>query len=129
MKGQLTRAKNDGYRMIYLDETMFTRKTIKDEEWSRPKENFQIDEARLNEPTLAVVSAISHENGTEHYKIFSKSVNTARFIEYLVELREQTGPGKVAIFMDNLSAHKNDTVKKEMRRLGFRWIWNIPYSP
>ena len=115
--------------MIYLDETMFTRKTIKDEEWSRPKENFQIDEARLNEPTLAVVSAIGSENGMEHFKIFSKSVNTARFIEYLVELREQTGPDKVAIFMDNLSAHKNDTVKKEMRRLGFRWIWNIPYSP
>ena len=25
MKQQLTRAKNDGYRIIYIDETMFTR--------------------------------------------------------------------------------------------------------
>ena len=37
MKRFLTMAKNDDYRMIYLDETMFTRSTIRDEEWTRPK--------------------------------------------------------------------------------------------
>ena len=67
---------------------MFTRKTVKEAEWSRPKENFRIDEARLNEPTLAMVSAISQENGLEHFKIYPRSVNTGRFIEYLGELRE-----------------------------------------
>ena len=28
MKRQLTRAKNDGYRVVYLDETCFTRTTM-----------------------------------------------------------------------------------------------------
>ncbi len=37
MKRQLTMAKNDGYRVIYLDETMFTRKTVTSEEWTLPK--------------------------------------------------------------------------------------------
>ena len=37
MKRQLTMAKNDGYRVIYLDETMFTRKTVSCEEWTLPK--------------------------------------------------------------------------------------------
>ena len=36
MKRQLTMAKNDGYRIIYLDETMFTRKTVSDTEWTLP---------------------------------------------------------------------------------------------
>ena len=36
MKRQLTMAKNDGYRLIYLDETMFTRKSLADTEWSLP---------------------------------------------------------------------------------------------
>ena len=31
--------------------------------------------------------------------------------------------------MDNLPAHKNETVTKEMQRLGFKWIWNVPYAP
>ena len=37
MKQQLTRAKNDGYRVIYIDETMFTRKTVPNTEWTLPK--------------------------------------------------------------------------------------------
>ena len=63
MKRRLTIAKRDGYRFIYLDETMFTRKSLQLEEWSLPKKNFRIDEALLNEPTLAMISAISKENG------------------------------------------------------------------
>ena len=63
-------AKNDGYRIIYLDETMFTRKTVVDAEWTLPKENLQVDEAKLNEPTLALLSAISKERGQEHFQIF-----------------------------------------------------------
>ena len=43
MKRQLTRAKRDGYRIIYLDETMFTRKTVADTEWALPGENMTVD--------------------------------------------------------------------------------------
>ena len=60
-------AKNDGYRIVYLDETMFTRKTMTDMEWALPKENVCLDEAKLKEPTLALLSAISKERGQEHY--------------------------------------------------------------
>ena len=67
MKRQLTMAKNDGYRIVYLDETMFTRKTVADLEWALPGENVQINEAKLNEPTLALLSAISKERGQEYY--------------------------------------------------------------
>ena len=63
MKRRLTVSKRDGYRVIYLDETMFTRKTVLLEEWTLPKQNFRVDQDRLNEPTLAMISAISKENG------------------------------------------------------------------
>lgn len=43
VKRLLTRAKNDNYRIIYADETMFTRKTIKETEWALPKENMTVD--------------------------------------------------------------------------------------
>ena len=36
---------------------------------------------------------------------------------------------KIALFMDNLSAHKSDKSKAEMTKLGFRYIFNVPYSP
>ena len=31
--------------------------------------------------------------------------------------------------MDNLSSHTSKKTKAEMSRLGFRWIYNIPYKP
>ena len=31
--------------------------------------------------------------------------------------------------MDNLSSHTSFKSKKEMKRLGFRWVFNIPYEP
>ena len=65
MKRQLTRVKNEGYRIIYIDETMVTRKTVPDAEWSRPRENMSVDVNKLQEPTLALLCGISRENGIE----------------------------------------------------------------
>ena len=93
-------AKNDGYRIIYLDETMFTRKTVIDSEWTLPKQNVRVDEARLNEPTLALLSAISREKGQEHFRIFPKSVDIPKFKEWLQELRILNGSDKICLFMD-----------------------------
>ena len=67
MKRQLTMAKNDGYRMIYLDETMFTRKTVPEAEWALPKQNHSVDVAKLDEPTLALLCGISSDKGIEHW--------------------------------------------------------------
>jgi len=105
MKSELTKVQNAGYRVIYIDETMFTRKACPDIEWARSKENMTVDLARLEEPTLAVLCGISKESGLEHFQIFERSVNVDKFIEYLDKLREMNGETKVCLFMDNLSAH------------------------
>jgi len=83
----------------------------------------------LQEPTLAVLSAISKEKGQEHFRIFERSVDVKKFKQYLQELREQNGTDKIALFMDNLAVHKSEKSKEEMTKLGFRFIWNVPYSP
>ena len=87
------------------------------------------DLAHLHEPTLAVLAAISKEKGQEHYRIFENSVNIQKFKQYLQELRNLNGEDKIALFMDNLSAHRSEKSKVEMARLGFRCIFNVPYSP
>ena len=83
MKRLLTRAKNDGYRVVYADETMVTRKSVNNTEWARKHENMTVDQAKLNEPTLALLAAISKEKGLEHWQLFPKSVNIAKFKEWL----------------------------------------------
>lgn len=79
----MTRAKRDGFRMIYIDETMFTRKTIAETEWAKKGQNMQVDQAKLDEPTLALLCGISKEKGMEHFEIFEQSVNKVKFAEYV----------------------------------------------
>ena len=87
MKRLLTNAKRDGYRIIYIDETMTTRKTVPDAEWARKKENMAVDLEKLDEPTLALLCGISKEKVLEHHRIFEFSVNVDRFIEYLAGVK------------------------------------------
>ena len=107
MKRLLTRAKNDGYRVIYLDEICFTRTTVPKAEYCNQGQNVAADLVYMKEPTLAVLSSISKEKGLEHYRIFDNSVNIPKFKEFLQELRNQNGDDKIALFMDNLSAHRS----------------------
>ena len=108
---------------------MITRKTIKNTEWARKKENMTVDQAKLNEPTLALLASISKENGLEHWKLYEKSVNQDKFKDWLAGLRDANPDQKIYLFLDNLGAHTCDPSKEEMKRLGFRFIFNVPYSP
>jgi len=72
------------------------------------------DLAHRDEPTLAVISAISKEMGQEHFIITDHSVNKWKFKTYLEELRAKNVDEKIAIFMDNLGAHKSEVSKEAM---------------
>ena len=129
MKRELAKAKKDGFRVVYLDETMFTRKTVPKTEYCLPRKNMTVDQAMLDEPTLAMLMGISKEKGHELHMIFDFSVNVTKFKEWLAKLREITGEDRVCLFMDQLSAHTSNQSKEEMKRLGFRFIYNVSYSP
>ena len=47
MKRLLTRAKNDGYRIVYLDETCFTRSTVPKAEYCQQGQNVAADLAYM----------------------------------------------------------------------------------
>ena len=101
----LKKAKKDGYRIIYIDETVFTRTTVPKTEYCLPQKNMTVDKGWINEPTMAVLSGISREKGQELFMLFEKSVNVEKFQEYLTQLRKENGDDKICIFMDNLSVH------------------------
>ena len=129
MRKQIERARKDGYRIVYIDETMFTRQSIPKKEYSLPHENLTIDKQLVNEKTLAVLAGISKEKGIETYMIFENSVNIPKFKEYLLKLRSENGDEKICIFLDNLTTHTSNKSKEEMRNLGFRYIFNVAYAP
>ena len=120
MKRQLTMARNMRCRIVYVDETSVTRKTVPQLLWARKNENLRLDQEKLQEPSLALLAGISKEKGVEHNQIFNYSVNIERFIDYLQGLRSANEGEQICIFMDNLGVHVSEDTKKEMRRLQFR---------
>ena len=88
-----------------------------------------VDQKMLDEPTLALLCGISKEKGVEHFQIFQQSVNVEKFKEYIAGLRAAHPDEKIALFMDNLSAHTSERSREAMREAGFRCILNVPYSP
>ena len=113
--------------MIYVDETVFTRKAIRRQEWSKKGLNMEVNNHLLNEKTQALLMGISYEKGVEQWKIFPKSVDTDKFIRYLEMVREANGNKKITLFMDNLGVHKTKRTKKRMEELGIIPIYNIYY--
>ena len=111
MRQQLEQAKQNNELILYLDETVFSRKAMLKNVWARKHENGEIDQAMLNEPTMALLMCISQENGIEPWKIYKKSVNTDKFCQYLHLVRERHPDTQLTIFMDNLRVHTSKRAK------------------
>ena len=88
-----------------------------------------IDVVKLDEPALALLCGISREKGIEHFHVFEFSVNIDKFLQYLSGLRAANPGVPICLFLDNLSAHTSERAKTAMREHGFRYIYNVPYSP
>ena len=121
--------KQDNFRIIYLDESIFTTKTIQKSDYSPHKIHHVIPQAQVNQPVYVLILAISEENGLEHYQIFEKSVNAQKFKKYLLSLRRANEFQRMAIFMDNLQVHKTNAIKKVLKSQNIQAIYNVPYSP
>ena len=67
---QLEKARRDGYRVIYLDEAMFTKSALPKTEYCLPKQNVNVDKSQTNEPAMALLSGISKEKGQELFMLF-----------------------------------------------------------
>ena len=61
--------------------------------------------------------------------MYKKSVNIPKFKDYLQGLRKANKNKKLTIFMDNLSTHRSEEAKEEMRQQKIEWIFNVAYSP
>ena len=72
-----------GFDILWLDECMFTRKTVPLIEWSNKLTNIEVEEETINEPAYALLMAVSDHSGVELAKVYKKSVNIEKFLKYV----------------------------------------------
>jgi transposase len=115
--------------MIYLDEVMFTHRTVMSREYSNLHMNIEMNPQDNDIKTTAVVAAITKEHGMLGFQTYGKSVDIPKFVHFLQHIKSLLPNQKVAVFMDQLAVHRSNIVKEEMERLDFTAIFNTSYSP
>ena len=88
-----------------------------------------IDMRRVETPPVAVIAAVSEQQGVDLVMQFEFSVNQKKFTEFLIRLRNKYPFRRMALFCDHLSAHKTKKVKAKYRELRYEVVFNVPYSP
>ena len=102
---------------------------MKHADYSPLKCPHRIPQSSINQPVYALILALSQEKGLEFYRIFEKSVDGEKFIEYLDGLYIENKHERVAIFLDNLRVHKSEKVIMKLDELDIEVIYNVPYQP
>ena len=68
---------------MQIDEMMVTKNTLPTHDWSKLNQNTSIDIAKTNNPPIAVVGAVSREDGINLIMTFPKSLNIKKFKVFL----------------------------------------------
>ena len=85
----LKAAKNDGSRIVYIDELCTTKSTILRHDWSEIGYYPVTEPKQFHRSTIATVAAMSFEKGVELVMNFEKSVDQEKFIKFMKRLKQQ----------------------------------------
>ena len=129
LRQEVEAAEAEGYEVCYTDECMFSRKSVPKIEWAQRKTNLDVDMTLLNEPAYALLLAVSAERGVVCQKIYKKSVNIEKCLDWIQKLHEESPGRKLCLFWDNLSVHHSKRVLDRLEELGIKVIFNLSYSP
>ena len=94
----LEAARNEGERIVYLDELCTTKSTIQKSEWSARRHYPKTDVESYHSKTIATIATISEQKGVEYFQHYDKSVNQEKFCEFLKKLRQKFPFTPIALF-------------------------------
>ena len=69
MVHELSEAKEQGRKILYLDECIFSKLTFLSKDWSRKNTNLTVDQKQIYTGYRSVVATISEEDGLERFDI------------------------------------------------------------
>jgi hypothetical protein len=72
-----------GYRLIWVDECVYTRTTIATKTWKRSETTVMYKNKSLNIGSIAMIAGVSMEYGLEYYELHDYSINRWIYRDFL----------------------------------------------
>lgn len=76
-----------------------------------------------------MLAGVSKEYGIDLAMTFNNSVDIPKFKVYLEELRARYFFDDICIYMDNLSVHRSNEIRRRLDELSIGYVYSPPYSP
>ena len=86
MQRRVQLATDSRKKIVWLDETVFTKTACKQLGWSRPKTNFHTPCESLATKYTAVCATITLGCGIEYFEMYDQALNEELFMEFLKTL-------------------------------------------
>ena len=125
----IEQAKREGRLIVYIDEILFSKRSIKLREWAKKNSNLTVNQEDVYVGFRSVIAGMTEEHGIGLIKIHEQACIGEDFRDYLKQLRGKVGKRPVSLYMDNAGIHKKPCVKEWWPKLNMEPIWNIGYSP
>ena len=78
---------------------------------------------------MAVIAAISEDDGLIDYLVHPRAINTEVFLAFVKQIAQKLDGGDFALFLDNLNVHKTKEAKLLFESLNITEVFNVPYCP
>ena len=98
--------------------------TLATHDWSLPRQNTTFHKLLITTPVTRFIMGISKEFGVEAVWFCPKPFDSNNFGASLTQIRSNHHY-PAYLFLDNSSWHTSAATKNNMKRLGFRWIFNL----
>ena len=108
---------------------MVTKNTLPTHVWSLPKSNIYIDNKEAYIEPVAIILAVSRENGIDHIETHKKSITAIKFRMFLENLRSKYPLDNIILVMDHLGLHLSNAMKNRMDELGLMYTYTPIASP
>ncbi len=79
--------------------------------------------------TTALLVGIYYEREFTTYITFKKSVDSQKFCQFALQLRNKYGITKLALLINNLAVKKSRVVTAQLNELAILPLFNVPQSP
>ena len=126
---EMEQAEREGRILVFADETLFTKRALKQREWSAKNTSLTVDQEDVYVGYRAALASMTAEKGMLLVHVHEHPVKEPEFRAHLSKLRTRAGRRPIALFMDNLWVHKNAEIRELMARLDIRPVYNVAYSP
>ena len=118
-----------GRALVWVDESIYNQRLCQRFAWSRKGDNMTPTTMLHDEPSFAVVVAITAPQGLLHFRIRPKSFKTDDFLQFVKELRNELGGGQFDLVLDNCTIHKTKKLKDYCKEHKVGLIYQVPYHP